>query len=133
MLDQLCNAWSVEGSNNLWFSPTMARMKPITRKGPGGMIFRRQLATRDARLPSVERPRAPTAITAANVERNETCAPACTAAAAILRSISDPVDGEVLECALGQAFVALDQMDWKSHVLLFRPLGFGVLLWSGCW
>jgi len=48
----------------------------------------------------------------------------------MLRSISDLVDGGVLAGALGQAFVALDQTDWESHVLLFRPLGFGVLLWS---
>ena len=107
MLDQLCNAWSVDGSNNLWFSWTMARTTPSTRKGPGGMICLRQLATRDARLPSVERLRAPTVITAADVERNGACALACTAAAAILRSISDPVDGEVLKGAFGQAFTAL--------------------------
>ena len=131
MLDQLCNSWSVEGSNNLVFTLTMARPKPSIRKGPGGMIRRLQLATGDARLPSVERPRAPTAVTAAVVERNEACAPACTADAAMLRNITDPVDGEVLEGALGQAFVALDQTDWESHVLLFRPLGFGVLLRSG--
>ena len=55
----------------------------------------------------------------------------CTAAVAMLHNISDPVDGEVLEDALGQAFVALYLVDWKSHVLLFRPFGFGVLLWSG--
>ena len=109
----------------------MARIKPSTRTGPGGMIFRRQLATRDACLPLGERPRAPTAITAADAKRNEACAPACTAAAVILFSITDPVDGEVLEGALGQAFIALDQTDWKSHVLLLRPLGFGVLLQSG--
>jgi hypothetical protein len=48
----------------------------------------------------------------------------------MLRNIADPVDGEVLEGALGKAFVALDQTDWDSHVLLFRPLGLGVLLWS---
>ena len=92
------------------------------------MICRQQLATRDTRLPLVRAPTTPTAITTADVEQNKACAPACTAAAAILRSISDPVDGEVLEGALGQAFVALDQMDWKSDELLFRPLGFGVLL-----
>ena len=131
MLDQLCNLWSVEGSKNLVFSSTMARTKPSTCKGPGGMICHWQLATRDACLPSVERPRAPTAITAANVKRNEACAPACTAAAAMLHSILDPVDGEVLEGALGQAFVALDQTDWESDELLIRPLGFWVLLRSG--
>ena len=99
--------------------------------GPGGMIPRRQLATRDSRLPSVVAPVASTAITAVDVERNEACVTACTAAAAMLRNISDPVDGEVLEGALGKPFAALDQMDWESRVLLFRPLGFGVLLWSG--
>ena len=106
----------------------MARTKPSVRKGPGEIRNRLQLATRDDRLPSV---RAPTAVTSANVERNEACAPACTAAASILHSITDPVDGEVLAGALGKAFVALDQADWKSHVLLLRPLGFGLLLWSG--
>ena len=111
MLDQLCNSWSVEGSNNLVFSSTMARTKPSIHKGPGRMIHRRQITTRDDCLPPVERPKAPTAVTAANVKWNETCAPACTAAAAILRSISDPVDDEVLEGALGQALVALDQTD----------------------
>ena len=108
----------------------MARTKPSTCKGPGGMICRQQLATRDSCLPWVVAPVAPTAITAANVERNEACVPVCTAAAAMLRYIPDPVDGEVLEGALGQIFAALDQTDWESHVL-FCPLGFGVLLWSG--
>ena len=79
----------------------------------------------------VERPRAPTAITAADVKWNEACAPACIAASAMLHSISDPVDGEVLEGALEKAFVALDKMDWESEELLFLPLGFGVLLRSG--
>ena len=37
----------------------------------------------------------------------------------------------MLEGALGQAFASLDQTYWKSHVLLFRPLGFGVMLRSG--
>ena len=74
---------------------------------------------------------APSAVTAVDVERNEACVPACTAAVVMLRYIPDPVDGEVLEGALGQAFAALDQTDWESRVLLFRPLGFGVLLRSG--
>ena len=95
------------------------------------MILRRQLATRDSCLPLVVAPVAPTAITAVEVERNEACVLACTAASAIMRNISDLVDGEVLEGALGQAFAALDQTDWESCVLLFRPLGFGVLLRSG--
>jgi hypothetical protein len=47
------------------------------------------------------------------------------------RSIVDPVDGEVLEVALGQAFVPVDQTDWKLYLLLYCPLGFRVLLWSG--
>ena len=73
-------------------------------------------------------PVAPTAITAADVEWNEACVPACTAAAAMLHNITDPVDGEVLEGALGRAFAALDQTDWDARETLFCPLGFGVLL-----
>ena len=76
-------------------------------------------------------PVAPSAVTAVDVERNEACVPACTAAVVMLRYIPDPVDGEVLEGALGQAFAALDQTEWESHVLFFCPLGFGVLLRSG--
>ena len=95
------------------------------------MLVRRQIATGDARLPMVERPRVPTAITSADVKRNEACMPMCTAAAAMLRSISVFDGSEVLEGALGQAFAGLDQMDWDSNVLLLCPLGFGVLLWSG--
>ena len=49
----------------------------------------------------------------------------------MLHNISDPVDVEVLEDVLEQAFAALDQTEWESRVLLFRPLGFGVLLRSG--
>ena len=128
MLDQLWHSWSVEGSNNLVFKSKMAKTKPSVRKGPGGMIRREQLATRDGRLPCVTVPRA---VTVAEVERNEACAPVCTAAAVILRRIADPVDGEVLEGALGQAFIALDQTDWMSHLWLLRPLGFGLLLRSG--
>ena len=95
------------------------------------MILRRQIATRDSCLSSVVAPVAPTAVTGVDVERNEACVPACTAAAAMLRYIPDPVDGKVLEGALGQSFAAPDQTDWESRVLLFRPLGFGVLLRSG--
>ena len=73
----------------------------------------------------------PTAITAADAKKqNEVCVPACIATAAMIRIISDPVDGKVLGDALGQAFIALNQTDWKSHLLLYRPLGLGVLLWS---
>ena len=57
--------------------------------------------------------------------------PTCTAAAAVLRGISDVDDGEVLEGALGHAFAALDQTDWDSSMSLFCSLGFRVLLWSG--
>ena len=121
MLDQLCNSWSVEGSNNLVFSLTMARTKPSIRKGSGGMICCRQIATRGDCLPPV---RAPMLVTAADVKRNEACAPACTACCS--NTMTDPVDREVLEGALGQAFVALDQTDWESHLLLLCPLGFGL-------
>jgi ribosomal protein L34E len=118
VLDHLWHSWSVEGSNNLVFTSKMAKTKPSVRRGPGGMICREQLATRDGRRPCVTAPRA---VTVAEVERNEACAPVCTAAAEILRSITDPVDGEVLEGALGQAFIALDQTDWMSHLWLLRP------------
>ena len=128
MLDQLWHSWSVEGSNNLVFMSKMAKTKPSVHRGPGGMILRKRLATRDGRLPCVTAPRA---VTVAKVERNEACAPVCTTAAVILRRISDLVDGEVLEGALGQAFIALDQTDWMSHLWLLRPLGFGLLLRSG--
>ena len=36
-----------------------------------------------------------------------------------------------LKVFLGQAFASIDQTDWESRVLLFRPLGFGVLLRYG--
>ena len=70
-------------------------------------------------------------ITAANVEQNEACVPACTAAAVTLRKIMDPVDRDVLEGALGQAFTSIDSMDWEASVTLFCPLGFWVLLQYG--
>ena len=40
------------------------------------------------------------------------------------------VDRVVLEGALGKAFSAFDMTDWGSRLLLFRPIGFGVLLRS---
>jgi len=106
----------------------MPRTKPSTRVGLGGRITCQQLVTRDSCLPLVVVPVANMAVTAAptavDVKRNEACVPACTATAMMLRCIPDPVDGEVLEGALGQAFVALDQTDWESNELLFRPLTF---------
>jgi len=73
-----------------------------------------QLATRDSCLPLVVALAAPTAITAADVEWNEACVPVCTANAAILRKITDPVDSDLLEVALGKAFAALGPMDWEA-------------------
>ena len=108
----------------------MPRTKPSTRVGPGGMIPCQQIATRDASLPLVVAPSAPTEITAADVQRNEAHMPRCTAAAEMLHNIPEPVDVDVLEGDLGQSFAALDQTDWNAHVALFFLLGFGVLLWS---
>ena len=110
---------------------TMPRIKPSLRRDPGGMLVCRKLATMDCCLPIVGWPVAPTAITAAAVEQNEACIPACTVAAAMLRGISDFDDNEVLESALGHAFAALDQSDYDSDVSLFHPLGYGVLLQYG--
>ena len=41
-----------------------------------------------------------------------------------------PVDRDVLEGALGQAFAALDVSDWEAPKKLFCLLGFRVVLWS---
>ncbi len=78
----------------------------------------------DSYLPPIVAPKAPKVITAANVAQNEACLPSLTGAAVTLWEITDPVNCNVLEGALGQAFVALDQTDWESNELLFRPLTF---------
>ena len=106
----------------------MPRTKPSTRVGPGGMKRRLQLATRDSRLPLVV---APKVVTAANVARNEACVPGCTAVAVVLCDITNPIDSDVLEGALGQAFASLDSTDWEASMTLFCPLGFQVILQSG--
>ena len=49
----------------------------------------------------------------------DSCMPACTAAAEVLRGIKDPVDHDVLESALGQAFSALRVTDWESLGVVF--------------
>ena len=58
------------GSQNQGISAMPARTKPSTRRGLGGMIVRRQLATRDASLPRVE---VQTVVTPADLDRNEAC------------------------------------------------------------
>ena len=92
------------------------------------MIVRRQLATRDASLPRVV---AQTVVTPADLDRNEACMGACTAAGAVLREMPNPVDRDGLEDALGRVFCAFDMTDWVSGLSLLRPIGFGVLLRSG--
>ena len=52
------------------------------------------------------------------------------AAAVTLRQIANPVDRDVLEGALGQAFDVLEETDWEASRNCFFPLGFRVLLWS---
>ena len=125
MLDQLCNLWSVEGSNSLVFSLAMARTNCSTRKGPREMICIQKIATRDACLPPVERPRAPTAVTTADVNRNEACAPACTATVAMLRSITDPVDGKCLKLLLGKHLLLLTRRTGGPICCCYAHLGFG--------
>ena len=99
MLDQLCHSWSVEGSNHLVFTSKMTKTKPSVRKGPGGMIRREQLATRDGRLPCVTVPRA---VTVAKVKRNEACAPVCTAAAKYYAELQTLLTGKCLKVLLGR-------------------------------
>ena len=91
------------------------------------MIVRLQLATGDASLPRVV---AQTVVTPANLDRNEACMGACTAAVEVLREMPNPVDRDGLEDALGRVFCAFDMTDWVSGLSLLRPIGFGVLLRS---
>jgi hypothetical protein len=86
----------------------MPRTKPTARKGPGGIILRQQLATRDASLPRIV---AQTVVTNADRNRNKACMAACSAAAVVLNEIPNPVDCAVLEDVLGQAFSAFDKTD----------------------
>ena len=101
------------------------------------MIACLQLATGDGRDPLVtgadRLPRvvAQTVVTRSNLGRNEACVGECTAAAAVLREIPNPVDRVGLEDALGRVFSVFNMMDWVSGSSLLRPIGFGVLLWSG--
>ena len=67
---------------------------------------RLQLATIDLRLPLTAAPKAPKVVIAADVARNEACTPALMAAAVTLCQIMNPVDCDVLEGDLGQAFAA---------------------------
>ena len=86
------------------------------------------LATGADRLPRVA---AQTVVTRSNLDRNEACVGACTAAETVLREIPNPVDRVGLEDALGRVFSAFDMTDWVSGSSLLRPIGFGVLLRSG--
>ena len=92
------------------------------------MIVFWQLGTRDDRLPSVV---AQLVVTSGNLDQNEACMDACTAAAAVLRKMPSPIDRVGLEDALGRVFSEFDMTDWMSGLLLLHPIGFGVLLWSG--
>jgi hypothetical protein len=74
---------------------------------------------------------AQTVVTSGNLDWNEACMGACTAAAAVLREMLNPVDHVGLKDALGRVFVAFDMTDWESGLMLLCPIGFGVLLWSG--
>ena len=65
------------GSQNQGIS-TMPRTKPSTHRGQGGMIVCRQIATGDASLPKVV---AQTVVTSGDLDWNEACMGACTAAA----------------------------------------------------
>ena len=56
---------------------------------------------------------------------------ACTAAAAVLSEMPNPVDRVGLGDALGKSFSVFNMRDWVSGLLLLRPIGFGVLFWSG--
>ena len=92
------------------------------------MIVCQQLARRDDRLSRVV---AQTVVTSGNLDRNEACMDACTAAAAMLREMAIPVNRVDLEDAFGRVFSAFNLTVWVSSLLLLRPIGFGVLLRSG--
>ena len=72
------------------------------------MILRRQLATRDASYPRFV---AQTVVPSADLDRNEACMGACSAAAAVLNEIPNPVNRVGLEDALGKVFSAFDMTD----------------------
>ena len=65
-------------------------------------------------------PKAPKVITTANdAVQYEACLPGLTGAAVTLCEITDPVNCNVLEGALGQAFTSFDGMDWEAYAELF--------------
>ena len=90
-----------------------------------------KLGTKDSFPPLTAAPKAPKVVTAADAAQNEVCVPALMAAAVTLRQITNAVERDVLEGALGQAFAALEETDWEASKKLFRPLRFRVLLWPG--
>ena len=89
-----------------------------------------QLATIDPRPPSTAAPKVPKVVIVADVARNEVCVTTLMAAAVTLCQITNPVDRDVLEGALRQAFAALEETDWEAFKKLFCPLGLRLLLWS---
>ena len=65
----------------------------------------------DSCLPLIVALKTPKVITAADVARYEACLPGLTSAADTLCEITDPVNCNVLEGALGQAFTSFDGTD----------------------
>ena len=76
-------------------------------------------------------PMAQRIMSATDIARNEACKSVCAAAAVVLRGIGNPIDFDMLEESLGQAFVALDGTNWKAGHRLLRVLGCKVLFRSG--
>jgi hypothetical protein len=74
---------------------------------------------------------AQTVVTNANLDRSKACMAACTAAAAVLSEVPNPVDCVVLKDAPEKASSAFNKTDWVYQLLLLRPSRFGVLLCSG--
>ena len=62
---------------------------------------------------------APKLITAANAAWYEMCLPGLTGATVTLCEITDPVDCNMLEGSLGQAFTSIDSTDWEARVTFF--------------
>jgi hypothetical protein len=107
----------------------MPRTKPSMRRVLWGMIVCRQIATRDDRLPRVV---AQTVVTNADLDWNEACMGACTAAGAVLREMPNPIERDGLEDALGRVFSAFDMTDWVYGLSLLLSIGFGVCFGPVC-
>ena len=68
---------------------------------------------RDSCLTPIVAPKAPQVITAADAAQDEACVTGLRASAVTLRKIKDPVDCNVLEGNLEQAFTSLDCTDGR--------------------